>query len=158
MRYIRFLKTPRVVIGTNASKGEVQCLITITSDLGDSFLPYDAQLSAELLSSQAPDQVLVWKTIQWTSGRRNVPLVFPLPKSHASSNLRVRVGIEPKATYDEYDKLSDDQPSIVSAWSADFHTSAEAVKLVERRFLISPAAPIVSIWEETGESIARHLW
>ncbi|CAO2648989.1 Nn.00g099380.m01.CDS01 [Neocucurbitaria sp. VM-36] len=158
MRYIRFLKTPRVVAGKKALKSEVQCLITITSDLGDSFLPYDVQLSAELLSSQAPEQVLVWTTVQWTSGMRTAPLVFPLPKSHASSDLRVRVGVEAKATYDEYHKLSEDQRGVVSAWSAEFHSSSAAVKLVERRFMISPEEPVVSIWEETGESIARHLW
>ncbi|KAF1845841.1 uncharacterized protein K460DRAFT_338481 [Cucurbitaria berberidis CBS 394.84] len=158
MRYIRFLKTPRVVTEKSSSKSEIQCLVTITSDLGDSFLPYDVRLSAELLSSQAPEQVLVWTTVRWTSGMRTVPIVFPLPKSRASSKMRVRVGVEPKATYDEYDKLSDNQQGIFSAWSADFQLSSEAVKLVERRFTLSPKGPVVSIWEETGESIARHLW
>ena len=158
MRYIRFLKTPRIVTDKKSLRCEVQCLITIASDLGDSFLPYDIQLSAELLSSQAPEQVLLWKTVRWTRGMRTLPIAFPLPRRSASSKLRVRVGGEPKATYDEYTELSNEQRGVVSAWSAEFLSSSEAVKLVERRFMMPPDGPVVRIWEETGESIARHLW
>jgi hypothetical protein len=48
----------------------------------------------------------------------------------------------------------------VNAWSSEFDPSSrasEAEKLVERRFDIFKG-PVVSIYEETGESIARHLW
>jgi hypothetical protein len=156
MRYIRFLKSPRVVY---ASKHNVYCLITITSDLGDSFLPYDVQLSAELLSCEgSAEHVLVWRTVHWTGGMRSLPLTIPLPKSHASSSLRVRVGVEPRRTHDEYASLSDrDARGVVSAWSAVFTPHAEAPRLVERRFML-PQGPTCGIWEETGESIARHLW
>lgn len=51
---------------------------------------------------------------------------------------------------------------ILSAWSAPFKipeagavTSAGA--LVERRLQMSNDC-ILSVWEETGESIARHIW
>ncbi|KAF1942708.1 hypothetical protein EJ02DRAFT_401910 [Clathrospora elynae] len=159
MRYIRFLKSPRVVTDKVSSKSEVSCLITITSDLGDSFLPYDIQLSAELLDcEQSEEQVLVWRTVQWTASMRSLPVTFPLPKHIASSSLRVRVGVEPGETHDEYGSLSvQDSRGVVSAWSPKFMRNGEALKLVERRFML-PEGPVTNIWEETGESIARHLW
>jgi hypothetical protein len=161
MRYIRFLKSPRVVTVKGSSKQEISCLITITSDLGDSFLPYDIQLSAELLSSNPTDKVLVWRTMQWSAGMRTLPVTFPLVKNRTSSKFRVRIGAEPKSTHDEYRKLSEDGTcGIVSAWSSQFDgfmTASEAEKLVERRFELAHGV-FVSIYEETGESIARHLW
>jgi hypothetical protein len=161
MRYIRFLKTPRVVTEKGTSKKQISCLITITSDLGDSFLPYDLELSAELLSSQPSEETKVWRTVQWTAGMRSLPITFPLAKHCVTSKLRVRVGVEPKSTYDAFDKLSEEGTcGVVSAWSPRFDPFASAgatEKLVERRFDLS-GGHIVSICEETGESIARHLW
>jgi hypothetical protein len=159
MRYIRFLKTPRVVTEKGTDKHHIHCLVTITSDLGDSFLPYDVQLSAEVLLSDPSEKILVWKTAHWSAGMRSLSITFPSLKSRAS--LRVRVGVEPKSAFDEYHRLCDQESrGIVSAWSAPFTTSSgseEAVKLVERRFRL-PNHTEVHIWEETGESIARHLW
>lgn len=160
MRYIRFLKTPRVVTEKRSLKKQICCLITISSDLGDSFLPYDVELVAEIISSDS-EHVKVWQTIQWTAGMRSLPINFPVAKAYASSELRIRVGLEPRSTSDEYNKLSEDGfRGIVSAWSASFSPaveSKEALKLVERRFAFSKPGTL-NIWEETGESIARHLW
>jgi hypothetical protein len=161
MRYIRFLKTPRIVAAKNAQKKDVACLITITSDLGDSFLPYDVQLSAQLLlCTPVDEQVLVWTTVQWRSGMRSLPIVIPLPKHHAlpSSPLRLRIGTEPKNAYDDYSALAEeDARGVVSASSPTFTLNKEAPKLAERRFKLSDGSNLC-IWEETGESIARHLW
>jgi hypothetical protein len=161
MRYIRFLKPPRVVTFKGSSKQEISCLITITSDLGDSFLPYDIQLSAELLASHPTEEVVVWRTVQWSAGMRTLPVTFPLVKTRKSSKYRVRVGAEPKLTHDEYSRLSEDGScGVVSAWSSPFNLSLpthKGEKLVERRFKLSNG-PTVNIYEETGESIARHLW
>ncbi|KAF2134340.1 S-adenosyl-L-methionine-dependent methyltransferase [Dothidotthia symphoricarpi CBS 119687] len=157
MRYIRFLKTPRIVVEKGTSRRQIHCLITITSDLGDSFLPYDVELSAELLSSQNEEQTIVWKTVQWTSGMRSLAITLPLPKSSPPS-LRVKVGTDAKSTHDEYSALSGEHTrGIVSAWSAPFSLSTPAMKLAERRFTL-PSNQKLHIWEETGESIARHIW
>ncbi|KAH8731395.1 putative methyltransferase-domain-containing protein [Phaeosphaeriaceae sp. PMI808] len=161
MRYIRFLKIPRVVIEKGTAKRQVSCLITITSDLGDSFLPRDIQLSAELLSGEPSEQLIVWRTLQWTTGMRSLPITFPLTKIRTLSTLRVRVGVEPKSTQDEYSRLSgNDLSGVVSAWSSRFSLSpvlGETGMVVERRFSLSNENT-ASIYEETGESIARHLW
>ncbi|KAG9196502.1 hypothetical protein G6011_01623 [Alternaria panax] len=160
MRYVRFLKSPRVVTDKATLRKQVTCLVTITSDLGDSFLPYDIQLAAELLvTADSRENVLIWSTVQWTAGMRSLPITFPLPKSQPSlSHLRVRVGGEPKRTHDELAAISEsDARGVVSAWSPPFTSDVDAPKLVERRFKLLNG-PITTIWEETGESIARHLW
>ena len=159
MRYIRFLKPPRVAASKAASQHQIHCLITITSDLGDSFLPYDVELSAELLACEPHEEVIVWRTIHWTAGMRSLAITLPLPRSRAPSSLRVRVGSQSRCKHDVYDALlAPGSRGVVSAWSARFTaSSSEAARLVERRFVLSEG-PHLSIWEETGESIARHLW
>lgn len=163
MRYIRFLKAPRIITEKGTNKNHVYCLITITSDLGDSFFPYDVELAAELISPERDfqgDEVLVWRTIKWEASMRTLAITLPLKKSYVLGPLRVRVGVEPKVHNDTLDGLSQaDSQGIVSAWSAEFSGTngpKEAVKLVERRFEV--ARKRIGVWEETGESIARHLW
>ena len=169
MRYIRFLKTPRIVTEKVSNKSHVYCLITITSDLGDSFFPHNVELAAELLSLKEnpdvgskdllDDEVLVWSTIRWTAGMRTLAVKLPLKKSYASKPFLVRVGLEPQSSFDTFEALSEPGAhGIVSAWSAPFNTSdrKEAEKLVQRRFKIGEK--VLKIWEETGESIDRHLW
>lgn len=159
MRYIRFLKTPRIVREKNSSKPYLSCLITITSDLGDSFLAHDITLSAELVDAET-DEIIVWKSVQWHGGR-TLPIALPLSKSRSARPIRVRVGVEPKSPYDEFSRLLDeDVRGTVSVWSAALDPSSpgnEAKKLAERRFRVGNGE-LMSIWEETGESIARHLW
>lgn len=162
MRYVRFLKTPRITTEKGTNKSQVYCLINITSDLGDSTLPYDAALVAELISPERDvqgDEVLVERSLKWTADMRTLPVTLPLKQWHTNGPLRVRVGVKPKASHDTFEELSQPEShGIVSAWSAGFNTNGrkEAVKLVERRFKI--AHRTLKVWEETGESIARHLW
>lgn len=158
MRYIRFLKTPRIVTDKTTATPHISCLITITSDLGDSFFPHDAELVAELLDCK-DERILVWRTVAWAAGMRTLAVTLPLKKSYASIPLRLRIGTEHNVSFDTFQHFSQtDSQGIVSAWSAEFnaHGVKEAIKLVERRFSI--AQSILRIWEETGESIARHLW
>lgn len=160
MRYVRFLKTPRIVTEKGTGRIQISCLITITSDLGDSFLAHDVQLSAELLTADPPEEIRIWQSVRWKSGMRSLPISFPANKNRNSSRLLLRVGVEPKSTVDEYTNLLEEEScSVVSAWSLGFSSSSPAVqveKLVERRFKVGNGE--IRILEETGESIARHLW
>ncbi|CAI6341856.1 unnamed protein product [Periconia digitata] len=165
MRYIRFLKTPRIVRQKGSSKTNISCLITITSDLGDSFLPYDLTLAVELLHvSEENDEenLVVWKTTQWLGGMRSLAITLPIGKSHRAWPLRIRVGADPKAKFDELESLlqNDDFRGVVSAWSGlvDPTNGIDvAERFVQRRFEAGAHLPL-HINEETGESIARHLW
>ncbi|KAL5411066.1 hypothetical protein PMIN03_005060 [Paraphaeosphaeria minitans] len=179
MRYIRFLKPPRVVHDKHRPSAHVACLVTITSDLGDSFLPCRLTLSAELIQDEryasdpgsdaqlpAPDTLLscdnvkAWKTLQWKEGMRSLPVTLPLGRNYKQDcALVVRIGAEPKSDYDDFHRmLLEDSPGVVSVWSAPFnlHSRAPIARTVERRFKIGPRTH--RIFEETGESIARHLW
>lgn len=159
MRYVRFLKTPRIATDKSLTKAHIHCLITITSDLGDSFLPLDVALSAELLDSESGD-VIVWRTVQWMAGFRSLPVMLPLSKTRGPQSLVVRINVNPKSSYDELGRLSrEEYRGVVAAWSAPLepaHGLIEAKRLVERRF--RSHNEVFSIFEETGESIARHLW
>lgn len=171
MRYIRFLKTPRIIQDKNhPQKSHIHALITITSDLGDSFLPYDVSLSVEL-HSRTPkfpqNPVILWKTIHWTAGMRTLPITLPLPSSPRQRDIwpvRVRVGIHEKTPEDDFEDLHEPEVrGVVSAWSAPLDATRQldvGEKFVERR-LCGPgveSANLLEVWEETGESIARHLW
>ncbi|KAI9791915.1 MAG: hypothetical protein M1833_001297 [Piccolia ochrophora] len=52
-------------------------------------------------------------------------------------------------------------PSIISAWSASIpHPNckgAPVAKMIQRRFTM-PRMQSLCIWEDTGDSIARHIW
>ncbi|EUC44520.1 hypothetical protein COCMIDRAFT_6130 [Bipolaris oryzae ATCC 44560] len=161
MRYLRFLKPPRILRDKTTNTASVACLVTLVSDLGDSFLPHPVHLAAELLlCTHDAEHVLVWTSVRWASGMRSLPIAVPLPKPHAlpSSLLRLRVGIGPGNSPDEYPALAgQDARGLVSAWSAHFTLDDDAPKLVQRRFSLAPHSDM-AIWEETGESIARHLW
>ncbi|KAF2795635.1 hypothetical protein K505DRAFT_239511 [Melanomma pulvis-pyrius CBS 109.77] len=160
MRYIRFLKTPRNVHEKNSTNCHISCLITITSDLGDSFIPNHVTLSAELCS-ESSGEVLVKSTVQWTAGMRSLPISLAFNERRHSFPVLVRVGVMQRSSYDDYNILSAPNVcGVVSAWSAPLYLAngaKQAVKLVERRFSSSGERNI-RIWEETGESIARHLW
>lgn len=165
MRYIRFLKTPRIVREKGSAKTHISCLITITSDLGDSFLPYDVTLAVELLhvlQENDEENVVVWKTVQWVGGMRSLAITLPIGRSHKAWPLRVRIGVEPKSRYDDIESLlqNEDFRGVVSAWSGliDPTSGLEvAERFVQRRFDVGANLPLY-ISEETGESIARHLW
>lgn len=112
---------------------------------------------AELLACEPSERVVVWSTVQWIGGMRALAVKLPLPRSSASVPLRLKIGTSSKTTCDDFSTLFEGASrGVVSAWSAVFGPSVIARKLVERRFMLS--SKTVSIWEETGESIARHLW
>lgn len=159
--YIRFLKTPRF----QKQKGavSVSALICITTDLGDAFLAEDAHLLATLSVDQT-ERILYKEPLKWTAGKRELPISLgPFPEHLARQTVVLGVSaIEPRRPETRW---NDDilgatsAPLVVSGWSAPFGGSQSLVaeKLVERRF--GPTDRLdLRIWEETGNSIARHIW
>jgi hypothetical protein len=156
MHYIRFLKPPKL------QGSSIKTLITITSDLGESFLPDDVQLSASLRSADGHGEIYLRKSLKWTSSSRSLSVVFNIRDSDIEWPARVHVTQRNAPLIDRFEKHHNggDLPPIISAWSDVLDPKDginEASKTVERRF--SPLNDrILSIWEETGESIARHIW
>jgi hypothetical protein len=154
MRYIRFLKPPKV-------QGQsIKALITITSDLGESFLPDDVQLCVNL-RNDTTGKIYLQKKIKWSVGMRSLPFAFDISEGDIRWPSRVHVSLQ-GASCDRFEKTPDgiNLPNIISAWSDILDPSKginEASRTVERRFMASSECT-TRIWEETGESIARHLW
>ena len=156
MRYIRFLKTPRI------EGYDIKALITIASDLGDSFCDENLQLSASLRSADDHGELYLRRSLKWTAGSRTLPITFNIKDSDIDWPVRVHVATRNSGVTDRYEQHhhGGDSPSVISAWSDVLDPNVaviEASKTVERRF-----TPLnnrtLSIWEETGESIARHIW
>jgi hypothetical protein len=156
MRYIRFLKPPKV------QHSEIKCLITITSDLGDSFLPENVDLSASLRSAEDHGEIYLRKAIKWQAGMRSLAISFNVRDCDIDWPAQVHVAPKGSPLSDHFEKHQDgsDLPSIISAWSDVLDPTEgiyEAARMVERRF-IPLSNRTLCIWEETGESIARHIW
>ncbi|KAF2810199.1 uncharacterized protein BDZ99DRAFT_387099 [Mytilinidion resinicola] len=157
MRYIRFLKPPRLQ-GTILT-----ALVTIASDLGDSFLAEDVVLAASLCSDDTAGEIALRKALKWTSGMRSLPVAFDIGQTDIEWPVQLHVSLRGSPESDHFEmhhSLNADLPSIVSAWSGIIDPPSGlfiAEKKVERRFMPLNNRTL-SIWEETGESIARHLW
>lgn len=159
--YVRFLKTPRLQ-KQKVGALSVSTLVCITTDLGDEFLAQDVDLLATL-SVDRTEKVLYQERLKWTAGKREISILLgPFPE-HVS-RLTVVLGltaIDPRRPETRrIDPLLGNSrvPLVISGWSAPFGgQSLVAEKLVERRF--GPTDRLdLRIWEETGNSIARHIW
>ncbi|KAL4869431.1 hypothetical protein BDV12DRAFT_208541 [Aspergillus spectabilis] len=160
--YVRFLKTPRLQ-KQKTGPLSASALICITTDLGDAFLSQDADLLITLHLAHL-DKVICQGRLQWHAGKRELPISLgPLPASISkqamvmevtASNPRVSNSPSSDSLLDQ-DKI----PLVISGWSATFGGPQMLVadKLVERRFTVNQSVTL-SIWEETGNSIARHIW
>ncbi|EKG14787.1 Nicotinamide N-methyltransferase putative [Macrophomina phaseolina MS6] len=152
MRYIRFLKVPKTDGNT------LGVLVTVTSDLGDDFLLADVALTATLRSPDHNGDIYLRKSLKWSAGMRALPITFDLRNCDLDWPVVVHVG--PKTDRLDRQNYNADLPALISAWSSILDPTAgvmEAEKKVERRF-IPLSNRTLSIWEETGDSIARHIW
>jgi hypothetical protein len=156
MHYVRFLKAPRL-------KGKsLTALVTITSDLGEDFYFEEVQLAAAIHSAELNGDIYLRKAVTWLPEMRSLPLVFDFEQSDIDWPVVVHVGLRNAPNSDHFEKHHADieLPNIISAWSDVIDPTAdiyEATKTVQRRFTPLTGRSI-NIWEETGESIARHLW
>jgi hypothetical protein len=155
--YIRFLKTPRLQ-KQKASSVSASALVCITTDLGDEFLSQDVDLLVTLHPARQETKILCQERLQWHGGRREIPIALgPVPANISQQSMIMKVTATKSTSSDLLDQHS--IPLVISCWSATFggRQSLVADKLVERRFRVNQSVEL-SIWEETGNSIARHIW
>lgn len=152
--YIRFLKTPRST--TLSSHVKVSSIITIVTDLGDSFFYDDLCLKVRLIASNRDDCTLA-QEFEWTAGSRELTITLQCPRYLAGKDARLHLSARDVPSYDL--ETPDQGSRVVDAWSAPFQilNNAKAVSLIERRFSLRPGS-VFSVWEETGNSIAHHIW
>lgn len=161
MHYVRFLKSPRLEPAQKGNNVTLTALVTVTTDLGESYLLADTQLKATVWKD---DREVASQTVHWTAGLRNLKLQIQLRRdvTKGPGGIVLEVGA-PESNANELttnpSELS--EPAILSAWTAPITASptgsGDSRKYVERRLQLSPTSTL-NIWEETGESIARHIW
>ncbi|KAL4890954.1 putative methyltransferase-domain-containing protein [Aspergillus ambiguus] len=160
--YVRFLKTPRFQ-KQKPNVVTVSALLCVTTDLGDAFLAQDVDLLVSLTLHKT-EKVIYQEPVKWRAGKREVAISlgpFPSQLLQKAIVLSVTAGDVRKPSAPSPDRLSGQAsvPLVVSGYSAPFGGSEPLIseKLVERRFAPNDKLQL-KIWEETGNSIARHIW
>jgi hypothetical protein len=168
MHYIRFLKSPKILGEALVAK------ITVTTDLGESFLVADVQIAVDVVAEDGesilgPGREYMWKG---TEGMRSLEVSLPMEKVRKVEKIRMVVAANGEAYVDSFEKVlgmdnkerqvKDDGGIItVRSMEIDVRTGQTiGTGLAERVFrsTIRNDWTEVHIWEETGESIARHVW
>src|SRR4051794_6201663 len=73
MRYIRFLKYPKYSHSKKNQSSSITALITISSDLGESFYTKDVTIAANLVRDEDGES-MGYKAYCWRAGMRNLQL------------------------------------------------------------------------------------
>lgn len=150
--YIRFLKSPRIDI----QKRIVRALVTITTDLGDDFYPVDLGLFAAVISDASKESDIEWERILWKRGTRNVWIEIRKPHFKETGIMRLLVNTQRTLAADSV--LLSSFPEVFSVRCEIFgKDKPQAGDKVERRYRTNLGNKRL-IYEETGESIARHIW
>ncbi|KZF24756.1 hypothetical protein L228DRAFT_103706 [Xylona heveae TC161] len=159
MHYIRFLKPPKLSFATGR-KASISAVVTVTSDLGESFFAGELNLVSSALSG---DKIIAQKDCNWNPGARALKIELDVGHVKFSWPIRIHVGLDRERLVDifnepEKSSSGNSLPTVISAWSSRLDPqNPDAAKKVERRVHLL-SGPVVGIWEETGESIARHIW
>ena len=150
--YIRFLKAPKI-----DHRSHVRALITVTTDLGDGFYPADLTLHAIITTTgNGEDWLSEWQTVKWKSGMRN--LWIDISNVDPDSPVDLRLVVNSKRSSEGNRISAEHIPEILGIWSDVFGKDKnQAGSMIERRYRID-SGPEQAIMEETGESIARHIW
>ena len=160
VHYVRFLKPPRLhKIGDSQSL--IKALITITTDLGEEFYPFDFALKADLWSEKdGASKPLETSNIQWNSGMR-VLWVEVATAVHASLEWSLRVfSAESSTGSHDGDSIALERLPLVLGCSCKIDDPLRGpggYGRSERRFILQPGN-CLRIYEDIGESIARHIW
>ena len=160
-RLVRFLKTPKIHVENGTVT--LSAVITLTTDLGETFYPHDIQLAATLRQPDHGGDIYLRRTLQWLDGSRSLNISLDLTRTEIDWPAKLHV--HTKSNTSMYDCFEDHHsqghlPGIISVWSETLNPTKGSFKTdrrVERRFTPLTGRTL-NIFEDTGESIARHLW
>jgi hypothetical protein len=175
MHYIRFLKPPR--LGRSGSgPATLNAKITITTDLGEAFLAADVALVVQLEVDEGNGKgrsvTVVGKEYVWRGreGMRALEVEARVPLSGGRKSGRaLTMLVRPKEDSVSINTFSEvlgtcsedgEGGGVVPVRSMDVYTSSTGTSMAERILTHGSGNSKVDvcIWEETGESIARHIW
>lgn len=168
MHYIRFLKSPKIVGEALVAK------ITITTDLGESFLAADVGVSVHVVAKDGESILSEGREYIWKGrdGMRSLDLNLLMKKVRKVERVRMVVAANGEAYVDSFERVLgmgskgkevQDHGGIVTVLSMDIDVRngrSTGTGLAERVFCsrVRNDRTEIHIWEETGESIARHVW
>lgn len=154
VHYIRYLRTPQIKDAPKKSF-DVSAVVAIMTDLGDAFFTRELTLHARIIDATKSGEILHITEAEWQPHSRAVKVNLHVSAKYA--NRLVVMHITTKETIASLKYC--EAPAIVDTWSSTFNlTSKSKVEpLVERRLPLRDR-PAVRMWEETGDSIARHIW
>ncbi|TVY41355.1 UPF0665 family protein [Lachnellula occidentalis] len=179
MHYIRFLKPPRLLSGRRGNAPSVlKAKVTITTDLGESFLWANVDLVVELTDGTGNDVLERGKGYTWkgSEGMRSLEVELLIPASRGKeSGEALRLLVRPKEefqaveTFESFLGDSNEHEDTgemggvmaVRSMAIDMPSNqslpvSTSPSMAERTFKFGTSE--IHIWEETGESIARHIW
>lgn len=171
MHYIRIFKQPRLLpLSSSTSSSSPRILsakITITTDLGESFLVSDIRLRVEIEVggvSIGTGKEYVWKG---TNGMRSLEIQIPVrvPREEAWWTTMVVGPAESRFGVDSFEDVfgqsmgNGGRIAKVRSRGIDLKTGGTRSEgMAERVFNTGfGRGKEIRIWEETGESIARHI-
>ena len=157
MWYIRFLKAPKII--STSTSISLDIIVTITTDLGDYFYPNNITLYSIVRPENSSDKLIKKVSINWKPGYRCLKFGIRLSINEVPESFYINVTSETEDKID--DNLSLHNIRAVHAIStAPIHPSngTATVENVARRTLHMWNNTDVTIWEDIGESIARHIW
>lgn len=158
MHWLRFLKPPTIV--ETESSWLIRAVLTITTDLGETFFYGDAFVAVHCQGAHELDGLALHgfeaARIRWTPGMRALPFDIRVPKcSPRPATLSLHIVLPSKEVRKGPGSEVD---GVIPVWSSIPATETpDGRRLVWRRFDL-PRGLHIKIMEETGESIARHIW
>ncbi|KAF2769877.1 hypothetical protein EJ03DRAFT_361762 [Teratosphaeria nubilosa] len=155
MHYIRFLKTPKIEV-SHQTTVTLKAVVTVTTDLGETFYPHPLDIVATLRSSDPDGDIYLRRRLTWpAAGARSLPVAFDLSRQDVEWPACLHVSAKNTSG-----KATGFLPAVTDVWSGTMNPikgQFESGWRVERRFT-SLAERQVSLLEDAGDSIARHLW
>ena len=153
VHYVRFLSPPRVLEDSKRCL-EIHAVLALTTDLYDSYYPIDAGLQIRVLSADEHEDVFLAQTCRWKANSRALKICLQCNSKYAGKSVRLHV-----ASLTEGTASAAALPVLLDVWSASFALidKQRADPMVVRRMVL-PNLSELTVWEETGESMARHVW
>lgn len=134
----------------------LKAVVCVTTDLGETYYPSDLDLVATLRDAEGDGEVYLRRKLHWPAGSRSLPISFDLSRQDVDWPACLHVAARNNGTVRPAGFL----PAIVDIWSGNLDPTKgqfDSGWRVERRF-VSLAERSVSLLEDAGDSIARHLW
>ena len=163
VHYVRFLKTPSINAGRHGQKFNtlsVSALITVTTDLGESFLAADVALVVALIQ-QNDDKILGSQKVVWHTGDRQLAVSLAGVKAIGTNqNVFMEISAFTSSTREDgVCSLAPFQCPVVGAQSESFTLTpgASPVPRMRRHFQIGHRKDFY-IYEDMRNSIALHIW